>query len=124
MTDPVRYPLPSGTPLYTERFIEALQAAARMHRAQDRKGTGVPYISHLMGTCAIAQEYGANEDQAIAALLHDAIEDIEPIRSWSSGKSTSSRRLDIASWHDGPVDKVLFTLKVRQWQGVIPAGTP
>lgn len=60
------------------RFVRALQAAAVMHRAQDRKGTGVPYISHLLGTCAIALEFGANEDQAIAALLHDAIEDIEP----------------------------------------------
>jgi GTP pyrophosphokinase len=49
-----------------------------MHRGQDRKGSGVPYISHLLGTCAIALEFGANEDQAIAALLHDAIEDIEP----------------------------------------------
>jgi (p)ppGpp synthase/HD superfamily hydrolase len=75
----VELPLPSGPALYSERFVEALLAAARMHRAQDRKGTGgVPYISHLLGTCAIALEYGANEDQAIAALLHDAIEDIEP----------------------------------------------
>ncbi len=50
-----------------------------MHRAQARNGTSIPYVSHLLGTCAIAQEFGANEDQAIAALLHDVIEDIEPI---------------------------------------------
>jgi GTP pyrophosphokinase len=38
----------------------------------------VPYISHLLATCAIALDYGADEDEAIAALLHDAIEDVEP----------------------------------------------
>ena len=64
--------------LYTDRFLLALRVAAQMHAAQDRKGTGIPYISHLLGTCAIALEYGATEDHAIAALLHDAIEDIQP----------------------------------------------
>lgn len=54
--------------------------AARMHAAQRRKGTDVPDLSHLLGTCAIALEHGANEDQAIAALLHDAIEDVEPAK--------------------------------------------
>ena len=63
---------------YSERFLRALDVAARMHAGQLRKGTDVPYISHLLGTCAIALEHGATEDQAIAALLHDAIEDIEP----------------------------------------------
>jgi (p)ppGpp synthase/HD superfamily hydrolase len=77
-TDETLVPLPAGPALYSERFISALVAAARMHRTEDRKGTGVPYISHLIGACAIALEYGANEDQAIAALLHDAIEDIQP----------------------------------------------
>jgi GTP pyrophosphokinase len=79
MTDTVRLPLPSGPALYSERFVEALVAAARMHRAPDRRGTGIPYVSHLLGTCAIAFQYGANEDQAIAALLHDTIEDIRPV---------------------------------------------
>lgn len=63
---------------YSERFIRALVAAARLHRSQERKGSGVPYVSHLLGTCAIALEFGATEDQAIAALLHDVIEDVEP----------------------------------------------
>ena len=64
---------------YSERFIEATRVAARMHADQLRNGTNTPYVSHLFGTCAIALEYGANEDQAIAALLHDAIEDVEPL---------------------------------------------
>jgi (p)ppGpp synthase/HD superfamily hydrolase len=46
-----------------------------LHATQTRKGSGVPYITHLLGVASIALEYGANEDEAIAALLHDAIED-------------------------------------------------
>ena len=65
--------------LYSDRFVRALAAAAQMHAAQVRKATTIPYVSHLLGTCAIALEYGADEDEAIAALLHDAIEDVEPI---------------------------------------------
>ena len=61
-----------------ERFVNALATAARLHQAQYRKGTSIPYISHLLGTCAIALEYGADADQAIASLLHDVIEDIQP----------------------------------------------
>lgn len=61
--------------MLTDRFDEALAYASRIHRDQRRKGTDIPYISHLLGTAAIAMENGANEDQAIAALLHDAVED-------------------------------------------------
>lgn len=61
--------------MLTERFDEALAYASRVHREQCRKGTDTPYISHLLGTAAIALENGADEDQAIAALLHDAVED-------------------------------------------------
>jgi GTP pyrophosphokinase len=75
---PATMPLPADPWLYSHRFLEALMAAASMHAAQQRKGSGVPYISHLLGTCAIALEYGADEDEAIAALLHDAIEDVQP----------------------------------------------
>jgi (p)ppGpp synthase/HD superfamily hydrolase len=64
--------------IYSERLIQALQAAAELHRGQIRKGTEFPYLTHLLGTCSIALEFGANEDQAIAALLHDVIEDVEP----------------------------------------------
>jgi (p)ppGpp synthase/HD superfamily hydrolase len=59
----------------TDRFDDALAYASRVHRDQMRKGTTVPYISHLIGTAAIALENGADEDQAIGALLHDAVED-------------------------------------------------
>ncbi len=58
-----------------ERFREALTFAARAHDGQGRKGTSVPYLAHLLAVAAIVLENGGDEDQAIAALLHDAIED-------------------------------------------------
>jgi len=61
--------------ILSNRFSEALTYATELHATQVRKGSGVPYIAHLLGTASIALEYGANEDEAIAALLHDAIED-------------------------------------------------
>lgn len=57
------------------RFEEALVYAMHIHAAQVRKGTSTPYVSHLLGTASIALEHGADEDAAIAALLHDAAED-------------------------------------------------
>lgn len=71
-------PLPTEPWLYSEQLLKALAAAAQMHAAQRRKGTDIPYLSHLIGTCAIALDYGADEEEAIAALLHDAIEDVTP----------------------------------------------
>lgn len=57
------------------RFSEAMRGAADLHATQVRKGTKIPYIAHLLGVASIALHHGANEDEAIAALLHDAIED-------------------------------------------------
>ncbi len=59
----------------TLRYSEAFTFAAEAHRAQRRKGTDIPYLSHLMAVSALVLEYGGDEDQAIAGLLHDAIED-------------------------------------------------
>ena len=63
------------TTVITPRYGEALQWADELHRPQRRKGKLVPYISHLISVSALVWEDGGNEDQAIAALLHDAIED-------------------------------------------------
>jgi len=57
------------------RFEQALQYASILHAGQLRKGTSVPYISHLLAVAGIVLENGANEDEAIAALLHDVVED-------------------------------------------------
>ena len=59
----------------TERLIRAFRYAATLHAGDLRKGTTIPYLSHLMGVASIVQQYGGDEDQVIAALLHDAIED-------------------------------------------------
>jgi GTP pyrophosphokinase len=59
----------------SERFTAALSYACLLHRRQARKGTQVPYVAHLLAVASIALEHGANEDEAIAAILHDAIED-------------------------------------------------
>lgn len=76
---------------FTSRFSEALVLAADLHRHQVRKGGDTPYISHLLAVASIAIEFGADENEAIAALLHDAIEDapaaLEPdpasaVRRW------------------------------------------
>jgi (p)ppGpp synthase/HD superfamily hydrolase len=59
----------------SQKFEEALVYASVVHGGQVRKATGIPYIAHLLGVASIAFEYGANEDEAIGALLHDAAED-------------------------------------------------
>jgi (p)ppGpp synthase/HD superfamily hydrolase len=59
----------------TSRFEDALAYTTRLHRTQMRKGSGVPYMSHLLGVTSLVLTYGADEDEAIAALLHDAVED-------------------------------------------------
>jgi (p)ppGpp synthase/HD superfamily hydrolase len=67
--------LESSTALLGPRFAGALSYVATLHATQLRKGTQTPYVSHLLAVAALAIEYGANEDEAIAALLHDSIED-------------------------------------------------
>jgi len=59
----------------SNRFVQALGYAARLHARQIRKRTERPYIGHLLSVTSIVIEYGGDEDMAIAALLHDAVED-------------------------------------------------
>ncbi len=62
-------------PLLTPVFIDALIFAAQLHLHQERKGTKIPYLSHILAVGAIVLEHCEIEDEAIAALLHDAVED-------------------------------------------------
>ena len=59
----------------SHRFEEALVYATRLHVDQLRKGTDIPYISHLLAVASLVMEAGGGEDEAIAALLHDGPED-------------------------------------------------
>jgi (p)ppGpp synthase/HD superfamily hydrolase len=73
-------PLPEGERLYSLRFLDALEVAAVMFATTRRKKTKIPYVAHLLGVCAIVLDHGGSEDEAIAALLHDTLEDVTPTR--------------------------------------------
>lgn len=64
------------TPQYSDRLISALGWAAQLHQFQMRKYDETPYVAHLLSVCALVLEHKGTEDDAIAALLHDAVEDI------------------------------------------------
>jgi (p)ppGpp synthase/HD superfamily hydrolase len=87
----------------SDRYAVALEFAFRLHRSQERKGSGVPYVAHLLGVSSLALEYGADEDEAIAALLHDAVEDqgglavLERIRT-SFGERVADTVLGCSDW--------------------------
>src|SRR5512133_2708830 len=81
----------------TDRFKDALWRATDLHSNQRRKGSGIPYVAHLLGVASLVLEYGGNEDEAIAALLHDAVED-------QGGKQT---RQMIADKYGEPVAQIV-----------------
>jgi (p)ppGpp synthase/HD superfamily hydrolase len=65
----------AGKVQLSQRFEDALVYAARLHSGQNRKRSQVPYVAHLLGVTSLVLEDGGDEDEAIAALLHDAVED-------------------------------------------------
>ena len=65
---------------YGEKFEEALLYTTRLHAGQTRKGTDTPYVTHLLAVAALVGENGGTEDEVVAALLHDAIEDTPATR--------------------------------------------
>jgi (p)ppGpp synthase/HD superfamily hydrolase len=65
----------SRAPRFSERVEDALAWSARLHRAQWRRAQPVPYLGHLLGVAALVIDDGGDEDEVIAALLHDAVED-------------------------------------------------
>ena len=87
------------------RFVEAMGFAAELHRDQVRKGTCIPYLAHLLGVASIALEHGADEDEAIAALLHDAVEDQGGMTTREAIRKRFGER--VASIVDGCTDSAL-----------------
>ncbi len=59
----------------TPRLASAVALAAKLHGTDARKGTQIPTLAHLFGVCQLVQQHGGNEDEAVAALLHDTLED-------------------------------------------------
>jgi (p)ppGpp synthase/HD superfamily hydrolase len=84
------------------RFERAFLFAAEKHAGQTRKTTTVPYIAHLMGVASLALEYGGDEDLAIAALLHDVVEDCGGAAMLKEVKRQFGRR--VAKIVDGCTD--------------------
>src|SRR3990170_6976315 len=77
----------------TSRFEEALIYAVRLHKSQTRKGTEIPYIAHLLGVAALVLEDGGGEDDAVAALLHDAVEDQGGLETLEEIRARFGRRV-------------------------------
>ena len=67
--------MPETKPSLSPKFTEALLYAGELHARQRRKGSGIPFLAHLLGVASIVLEDGGDEEEGIAALLHDAIED-------------------------------------------------
>jgi (p)ppGpp synthase/HD superfamily hydrolase len=93
----------------SDRFADAFAYANAVHRSQRRKGAGIPYVSHLLAVAGIVLETGGDEDEAIAALLHDAPEDqgghpqLEQIRARFGGRVAAivegcSDSLEVEPW--------------------------
>lgn len=100
------------------RFKEAFDFAYEKHRKQLRKGSGVPYLTHLMSVSALIMEHGGGEDEAIAGLLHDSVEDVgvtvEEIKVRFGERvadivaATTKAKID---WRNIPSEKVWDTMK-------------
>jgi (p)ppGpp synthase/HD superfamily hydrolase len=72
---PAPMPVPVILPADARRLGRALEFAAERHGGQARKGTEIPYVSHLLHVAGFVLEHGGDVDQAMAALLHDVVED-------------------------------------------------
>ena len=94
------------SPSLGPRFERALSLALRVHRDDTRKGKRIPYITHLLGVCDLVLQDGGSEDEAIAALLHDTLEDHpESVSPAAIKRRFGKRVLDIVrSCTDTPSD--------------------
>src|SRR5260370_36191135 len=74
---------PTSAGVLSARFADAFAFAFEVHRKQTKKSTPVPYMAHLLEVAGLVLNYGGTEDEAIAALLHDAVEDHPDVVSFS-----------------------------------------
>jgi (p)ppGpp synthase/HD superfamily hydrolase len=84
--------LMGGQDGFSERFGRALVFAHSLHQRQKRKTSGAPYVAHLLGVAALVIEDGGSEDEAIAALLHDSLED--QARHYAGGGEALARDIE------------------------------
>lgn len=97
----------------TNRFVEALGYAAELHLHQRRKGKGQPYVGHLLGVAAIVIQHGGGEDEVIAALLHDAVEDQGGLPRLDEIREKFGER--VARVVDGCTDSYEVSGEKRDW---------
>jgi len=100
-------------PVLTNRFVEALGYAAELHLLQRRKGKGQPYVGHLLGVAAIVIQHGGGEDEVIAALLHDAVEDQGGLPRLDEIRDKFGRH--VARIVDGCTDSYEVSGEKRDW---------
>ena len=123
MTSPTTAPTTSTGPIPIDgTFTDALDYARRWHVDQGRKGSDVPYLSHLLEVAGLVLQFGGTQDQAIAGLLHDVVEDqggmprLEEIRAQfgediaamvnALSDSISDDRADKAPWVDRKIEHI------------------
>ena len=94
------------------RFMRAFQFAAKQHSGQTRKASTIPYVAHLMGVASLVLEAGGDEDLAIAALLHDVVEDCGGAPMLKEVRSRFGTR--VAQIVDGCTDA--YTLPKPPWR--------
>lgn len=80
------------------RFVEAVAFAIDCHKDQPRKGARIPYIGHPLGVAALVIEDGGSEDQAIAAILHDTVEDCEQVLEATIRENFGDTIADMVMW--------------------------
>src|SRR5579863_407348 len=101
-----------GSPKMGPRFERALLFAIRKHSSQTRKGSGVPYVAHLLSVAGLVLEAGGDEDLAIAALLHDVVEDCGGARMLKEVRRRFGNR--VANIVDGCTDA--YTIPKPAWR--------
>ena len=79
--------------IHSSRLTSAFNLACQLHTNQYRKGTEIPYIAHLLGVAALVLEAGGDEDQVIAAFLHDAAEDQGGVKTLNQIQSLFGERV-------------------------------
>lgn len=102
-------------------FSTAVDYARSAHAAQFRKGTTIPYLYHLLGVASLVLEYGGNEDQAIAGLLHDVLEDCGAVHEQAIGEQFGAAVLKIVKdctdgTLEGKADAVTAGTAIDHWR--------
>lgn len=109
--------MPAHADPLSPRYIAALTTAAELHRTQVRKQTGIPYLTHLMTVSSLVFEAGGTEDEAIAGLLHDAVEDAGGLDTLAMIRAMFGERVAgiVAACSDSGLDGQAGAVKAPWW---------